>query len=66
VISAGLKVWKMTTIEVCPVCQEKTNPEAFPICSRCGVLLVDPEDLDLSPEADLTVIFKRARLTYLQ
>ena len=55
-----------TPTEICPVCNEKTNPEAFPICSRCGVLLVDIDDLDLSPNADLTVIFKQAKLTYLQ
>ena len=48
------------------MCEQKTNPEVFPMCSRCGALLVDPEDLDLSPTAEISVIYKKTTITYLQ
>ena len=43
----------------CGVCGERFDPESYPICSYCQVLLVEPEDLDLSPSADLVTIFRK-------
>lgn len=48
----------------CPACGEKFNPEQYPLCSYCGAFLVDIEDLDLSPKADLLTIYRRIRGDY--
>lgn len=43
----------------CAVCGERFNPEAYPFCSYCQSFLVEIEDLDLSPQADLVTIFRK-------
>lgn len=43
----------------CRVCGEIYAPENYPMCSQCGCFLIDTDDLDLSPNAPLDVIFKR-------
>ena len=43
----------------CGVCGERFDPESYPICSYCQVLLVEIEDLGLSPQADLLTIFRK-------
>ena len=43
----------------CAVCGERFNPESYPFCSYCQSFLVEIEDLDLSPNADLVTIFRK-------
>jgi len=43
----------------CSVCSEKFDPQSYPFCSYCQSFLVEIEDLDLSPEADLVTIFRK-------
>ena len=43
----------------CTICNEKSDEETFPFCSGCGAFIVDTEDLDLSPNSPIDVIFKR-------
>lgn len=45
----------------CPACEE--DVDSFVLCSECGAIL-DMEELELSPEADLTVIFKKIQIVY--
>lgn len=51
---------------MCRVCDEVYAPEQYPMCSQCGCFLVELEDLDLSPSADIVTIFKAVKLEYLQ
>lgn len=44
----------------CSVCGEKFDPQSYPFCSYCQTFLVEIEDLDLSPSADLVTIFRKS------
>ncbi len=43
----------------CRICRDVYLEEQYPICSECGCFLVELEELDLSPNAPLDVIFKK-------
>ena len=43
----------------CSVCGERFDPEQTYFCSYCRSFLVELEDLDLSPNADLVTIFRK-------
>ncbi len=49
----------------CSTCSEKFNPDAYPFCSYCGAMLVDIEDLDLSPDAPLDAIYRKTSIKFL-
>ena len=44
---------------VCKECGEKVEEAQWPFCVGCGILLLDLDELDLSPDAPLDVIFKK-------
>lgn len=50
---------ELRVITRCRECEELVDETAWPFCVGCGILLVDMEELDLSPDAPLDVIFKR-------
>ena len=43
----------------CSVCGERFDPDQAYFCSYCRAFLVELEDLDLSPQADLVTIFRK-------
>jgi hypothetical protein len=46
----------------CRLCDTKPAGETYPFCDNCGGLMIDIDDLDLSPTAPIDVIFKRNSL----
>lgn len=42
----------------CRVCEQGVIEPDVPLCPLCGSLTVDPDELDLSPTADIIIIFK--------
>jgi len=48
-------------MKTCPACDEEVD--SLVLCSKCGCIL-DIDELDLSPTADLTVIFKKLELVW--
>jgi len=46
----------------CRVCEEVYEQEGYPICSECGALIPEADELDLSPNAPIDVIFRKTQV----
>jgi len=49
----------------CPHCEQASDKKAWPFCSSCGLFVIDIEQLDLSPQAVISVWRKEVIIGYL-
>lgn len=49
----------------CPHCEQTPARAAWPFCSWCGLFLVELDELDLSPQADVEVWRKITKIVQL-
>ena len=49
----------------CPHCNQEPARAAWPFCSWCGLFLVELDELDLSPQADVQVWRKITKIVQI-